>query len=163
MIATQPRATQPHVAGPAEHPLVALSQISKRFGETVALDDVSIQLGAGEILGVLGENGAGKTRLLQILAGMLRPDAGRIAVAESTADLRGPQDAIRLGIGTVYQHFTLIPALSVIENLVLGLSGGVRLDLDREASRLQSMIQGLGLTMPLHVPVRTLSMGERDK
>ena len=99
--------------------------ITKSFPGVVANDDVDFDLRAGEIHSVLGENGAGKTTLMNILAGMYPPDNGSIMVRGQTVQIRSPQDSLKLGIGMVYQHFTLIPNLTVLENLMLGFEGGL--------------------------------------
>ena len=82
---------------------------------------------------LLGENGAGKSTLIGILSGLIRPDAGTIRIEGAERAISSPRRALELGIGTVHQHSTLIPALSVLENLMLGDSRGVRLD--RAAAR----------------------------
>ncbi len=105
-------------------PLARLSGIVKRFGPVTALDGAELELGAGEVHGVLGENGAGKTTLLGILAGMLRPDSGTVEIGGEARRLRRPGDAWAAGVGMVHQHFTLVPALSVLENLALGRRSG---------------------------------------
>ena len=98
--------------------------ISKRFGPVVANDRISLDLWPGEIHAVLGENGAGKTTLMNVLAGMYQPDAGTIRIAGEEVQITSPADALRRGIGTVYQHFTLVPNLSILENVVLGAKAG---------------------------------------
>src|SRR5262245_42874327 len=103
----------------ARAPLVEMREISKRFGPVVANDHISLDLWPGEIHAVLGENGAGKTTLMNILSGMYQPDSGTIRVAGEEMRIASPADALRRGIGTVYQHFTLVPNLSILENVVL--------------------------------------------
>ncbi|MDF2759924.1 MAG: ATP-binding cassette protein, partial [Thermomicrobiales bacterium] len=110
-------------------PLVEMRGISKRFGPVVANDRISLDLWPGEIHAVLGENGAGKTTLMIVLAGMYKPDAGTIRIAGEEVEITSPADALHRGIGTVYQHFTLVPNLSILENVVLGAEGGVLVDL----------------------------------
>src|ERR671920_1587924 len=94
--------------------------VTKAFGPVKANDDVSITLRRGEILGLLGENGAGKSTLMKILYGLYSPDSGSIFVDGEEAQIRDPKDAVSHGIGMVHQHFTLIPPLTVAENIVLG-------------------------------------------
>ena len=98
--------------------LIKMIGITKTFPGVVANDDIDFDLHAGEIHSVLGENGAGKTTLMNILAGMYQPDRGTIVVRGHTVQIRSPQDSLNLGIGMVYQHFTLIPNLTVLENPV---------------------------------------------
>src|SRR5687768_18543386 len=89
-------------------PIVQMRGISKRFGPVVANDRISLDLWPGEIHAVLGENGAGKTTLMNVLAGMYQPDAGTIRIAGEDVQITSPADALQRGIGTVYQHFTLV-------------------------------------------------------
>jgi general nucleoside transport system ATP-binding protein len=93
--------------------------MTKRFGSFTALDDVTIRVEAGAFHALLGENGAGKSTLVKCLVGYYRPDAGQITVDGREREIRSPQDAHAIGIGMVYQHFTLVPSMSVAENLVM--------------------------------------------
>ena len=99
--------------------------ITKNFPGVVANNDVNLDLHPAEIHSILGENGAGKTTLMKILSGMHQPDAGTIIVGDQAVKIRSPQDSLRLGIGMVYQHFTLVPELTVLENLILGFESGI--------------------------------------
>lgn len=143
--------------------LLEIRDLSRSFGPVVAVDGVSLDLGAGEILGVLGENGAGKSTLLNMLAGMVQPDGGEIAVGGRRFTGLTPGLAIREGIGTVYQHFALVPSLSVRENLLLGSpvrQGGGRAG---GTNRLRQALDLLDLPLSPDTPVRALSMGERQR
>jgi simple sugar transport system ATP-binding protein len=100
-------------------PRLEIRALRKRFGPVEANDGLSLHVGAGEIVVILGENGAGKSTLLRCLAGMLVPDAGEIRVDGQRQQFRSPVDALRAGIGTVYQHFALVPTFSVAEQLRL--------------------------------------------
>ena len=93
--------------------------LTKRFGALLALDDVSLRVRAGSFHAFLGENGAGKSTLVKCLVGYHPPDAGSIVVAGREREIRSPHDAHALGIGMVYQHFTLVPSMTVAENLVM--------------------------------------------
>ncbi|MDX6541839.1 MAG: ral nucleoside transport system ATP-binding protein, partial [Gaiellales bacterium] len=112
----------------ASAPAVELIGITKAFPGVVANDDINLAIRAGEVHCLLGENGAGKSTLMSVLSGMTQPDAGRIRVGGNDVRIDSPRSALALGVGMVYQHSTLVPALSVLENLLLGESGGVRLD-----------------------------------
>ena len=107
-------------------PALRLAGISKRYGALVALDDASFTLRPGSVHALLGENGAGKTTLMRVAFGMVRPDAGRLHLGSREIRLRSPADAIANGIGMVHQHFTLVPRMTVAENLALGGHGVFR-------------------------------------
>jgi general nucleoside transport system ATP-binding protein len=105
--------------------------VRKAFGPVVANSDASLVVQRGEIHAVVGENGAGKSTLMRMLAGMYRPDAGRIVVEGRDVTGWSTREAIAAGVGMVHQHFMLVPTLTVAENLVLGQEPvrGMRLDL----------------------------------
>ncbi|MCZ6678108.1 MAG: ABC transporter ATP-binding protein [Candidatus Poribacteria bacterium] len=100
-------------------PIIKMCGITKRFGQVVANDQANFSLQGGEIHAIVGENGAGKSTLMKILYGLCQPDEGEIYFRERPVRIDNPRAAIRLGIGMVQQHFTLIPALTVLENIVL--------------------------------------------
>ena len=93
--------------------------ITKRFGAFTALDDVSLDVRAGTVHALLGENGAGKSTLVKCLLGYYRADAGSFLVDGREAAIERPADAARLGLGMVYQHFTLVPSMTAAESLVM--------------------------------------------
>jgi simple sugar transport system ATP-binding protein len=103
-----------------------LSNVTKRFGRTLALDGAGIVTRRGTVHALLGENGAGKTTLMRVAFGMIRADTGTMMVDGSRVELHSPSDAIAHGIGMVHQHFTLVPAMTVAENLALGGRGSYR-------------------------------------
>ena len=137
--------------------------ITKRFPGVVANNEVDFELHPAEIHSVLGENGAGKTTLMNILSGMQQPDTGTIVVRDQTVKIRSPQDSLKLGIGMVYQHFTLIPNLTVIENLVLGFEDGVFLNLKRAKQKLQQISAAYGLAIDPERKIQDLSVSERQR
>src|SRR5215470_9976147 len=94
--------------------------LCKRYPGTGALDDVSIAFEAGKVHALLGKNGAGKSTLVKILSGAAQPNSGMIQLAGRDTRLRSPRDALGLGIATVYQELSLVPELSVAENILLG-------------------------------------------
>jgi simple sugar transport system ATP-binding protein len=146
-------------------PILELVHITKRFGGVLANDAIDLALYPGEILALLGENGAGKTTLMNILYGLLRPDTGEIRVQGKPGPISSPRAALELGIGMVHQHFTLVPTLSVLENVVLGKEprrGPLlwRTRADQEISRLAEAYQ---LLVPLHDKVSQLSLGEQQR
>src|SRR5262245_38847099 len=105
-------------------PLLRVTKISKGFPGVQALEDVDLEVGAGEIHALLGENGAGKSTLLKILSGAERPDTGEIHLAGEPLTLSHPHDAQRLGIVTIYQEFTLAPNMTIAENVFIGREPG---------------------------------------
>lgn len=140
--------------------------IDRRFGEVVALDGAHLTVDAGEVHGVLGENGAGKTTLLEILGGLLRPDAGTVRVAGRPVELPTPRHAWARGIGMVHQHFTLVPRLTVLENLVLGTRsrmGGLGLPLGDIRERARRLMERTGLEVELDARVETLGVGRQQR
>ncbi len=117
---------------------VELRGITKRFGPVVANDGVNLTIRGGEVLGLLGENGAGKSTMMNILSGLYRPDEGEILVNGKAVVFEGPGDGISAGIGMVHQHFMLVPVFTVAENVVLGVEPTGRLDyLDLKTAREQ--------------------------
>ena len=101
-------------------PDIQLVNITKRFGNIIANDNVSIDIRAGEIHALLGENGAGKTTLMNILYGLYKPESGRILIDGAPISIGSPHQAIAHGIGMVHQHFMLVPSLTVAENYAIG-------------------------------------------
>jgi simple sugar transport system ATP-binding protein len=126
-----PRMTTPHKATDA----IVMRGISKRFPLVLANDNVDFSVCWGEVHALVGENGAGKSTLMKILYGLQRPDKGEIVIDGQSVHLHDPNDAIKLGIGMVHQHFMLVEPLSVTENIVLGLEPGSKLSLDYGKSR----------------------------
>lgn len=99
---------------------IEMKGITKKFPKVIANDNVNLSVSWGSIHGLIGENGAGKTTLMKILYGMYIPDEGEIYVNGNKANISSPKDAIALGIGMVHQHFTLVPSLTVTQNIILG-------------------------------------------
>lgn len=103
--------------------MLALDGIGKRYGETIALDDVSIRFGAGHVHTILGENGSGKSTLVKLLTGVVQPDRGTIAIDGRPVRLRDPREARAHGIATVFQEVLLAPHRTVLDNIFLGYDG----------------------------------------
>jgi ABC-type uncharacterized transport system ATPase subunit len=138
--------------------LARLSGIERRFGSVAALAGASLEIAPAEIHGVLGANGAGKSTLLHILGGMIQPDAGEIEIQGQSVMLRTPRDAWRHGIALVHQHFTLVPALSGLENLALGSGTPVTV-----GNAVDEIMERTGLRVPLDEPVSSLGIGDRQR
>jgi simple sugar transport system ATP-binding protein len=138
-----------------------MTGIVKRFGTTLALDGVDLALDPGLTHALVGENGAGKTTLMQILAGLLRPDAGRISVRGREVAIGGVDRAFELGIGMVHQHFMLFPSLTVAENLTIGHEPRRRGLFDRAAAELAvtELSERYGLAVDPRARVGGLGVG----
>jgi len=142
-------------------PVLALHGITKAFPGCLANESVDLLLHAGEIHALLGENGAGKSTLVKILTGVLRPDSGRILWDGTPVRLRRPADAQRLGIGAVYQQFTLFETLTVAENVALGLGANWTLSALRRT--IPEVAHAYGMYLDPDQPVYTLSVGEQQR
>lgn len=149
--------------------LVAMRGISKVFGAVVALRQVDFEVAAGEVIGVVGDNAAGKSTLMKILAGTLQPDAGVVLLDGKTARFESPIAARAAGIEMVYQDFALVPELTVTQNIFLGREvirkrlGLSLLDHRGMAARAASLIERLGLRVPpVNTQVRALSGGQQQ-
>ena len=145
-------------------PLIDARNIVKRFGELVANEVDRFEVRTGEVHGLLGENGAGKTTLSKILYGFYQPDAGEIRVGGKLARIATPAEARSLGIGMVFQEFSIIPALSVLENIALFMRE-LPAVLGRAALERQiaEAAEELGMPMELDVPAGALSAGAQQK
>jgi len=140
--------------------------ITKRFPGVTANDQVDFQLAAGEIHALLGENGAGKTTLMHILYGLSRPDEGDIVVHGTPVHLASPRDAMACGIGMVHQHFMLVPALTVTENIILGQElsrHGPFLDVQQAAQHIRRLAAQYHLDVDPQALIQDLPVGLRQR
>ncbi|MEY2532592.1 MAG: ral nucleoside transport system ATP-binding protein [bacterium] len=145
-------------------PALETRGLSKRFGDIQANDGIDLQLRAGEIHAILGENGAGKSVLAKTLYGVGRPDGGTILRDGDEVVVDSPAKARALGIGLVFQDFRLIPALSVLENVLLSLpTGGMRLQRRVVTTQIGHAAERYGLKIRPRARIRDLSMGERQQ
>ncbi len=171
MSAATMTADAPAVAKPA--PVLSARGLVKRYGRVTALNHADFDLYPGEILGVIGDNGAGKTSLIKALNGAVVPDEGEIRLDGKVVHFRGPQDARRAGIETVFQSLALSPALSITDNLFLGreilapgILGKYFRKLDRKAmeSLAREKLSELGLMTIQNISqtIETMSGGQRQ-
>lgn len=146
-------------------PALEMIGISKAFGGNPVLDDVSLAVRWGEVHALLGENGAGKSTVMNIATGIYAADAGTIRVDGQPAAVRNPADATRFGLGMVHQHFRLVPGFTVAENILLACHRqqehirGIR----AAAAAILEMGEKVRLTVDPHVQVRWLSIAERQR
>ncbi len=144
--------------------LLEVRQVSKRFGAVQALAEVDFEVDAGEVVALVGDNGAGKSSLVKAIAGIYPPDAGEIRLGGAAVGRLGPRQRAELGISTVYQDLALCENLDVVANLFLGRELG-RPALDELAMEQQTLkvLGGLGVTLPdVRAPVSALSGGQRQ-
>ncbi len=142
-------------------PLLQLRGIVKRFPGTLANDHVDLAIRAGDIHALLGENGAGKSTLVKIIYGVLRPDEGGLFWQGQATQIPNPAFARKLGIGMVFQHFSLFEALTVAENIALAMPGGF--DLGRLSNTIARVSREYGLPLVPSAIVADLSVGERQR
>ncbi len=142
---------------------VEMKDISKTFGMVKANQNVHFCLEEGEIHALLGENGAGKTTLMRILYGLYKADSGEIFVDGKKIDIHSPKEAIAAGIGMVTQHFTLVPTLTVAENVVLGYTVGELISHKEIEKKVAEASEKFGVQVDPSVYVKDLSVGERQR
>ena len=145
-----------------QNDLIELRGITKRFGAVVANDNVSMTVRRGEILSVLGENGSGKTSLMNMLAGIYFPDAGHILVDGKEVVIRSPKDAFNLGIGMIHQHFKLVDVLTAAENIILGLPGEFQLDMKAVKADVQKLLDKYGFELNLDSKIYEMSVSQKQ-
>jgi rhamnose transport system ATP-binding protein len=146
-------------------PIIALRDASKSYGAVRAVRDAGIALHPGEVRALVGENGAGKSTIVRLLAGVTRPDAGTLLVDGEPADFHGPADARDAGIAVIYQEPTLFPDLSVAENVMMGrqpLAAGRRIDRKALHDQVQGQLDRLGVGLDADRPVRGLSIADQQ-
>jgi general nucleoside transport system ATP-binding protein len=152
---------QPAQASAAREPLLSAAHITKRFGAFTANDSIDLDLYPAETHALLGENGAGKSTLVKIIYGLLKPTAGELRWMGRKVELAGPSEARTLGIGMVFQHFSLFDNLTVAENVALGLSTGE--PFAAMSNRLAALSRDYGLPLEPNREVWRLSVGERQR
>ncbi len=140
-----------------------LEKITKRFGNFLANNNISISIAAGSIHAILGENGAGKTTLMNILSGFYQPDSGQIYLEEQPIKNSSPHAAINYGIGMIHQHFMLVPKLTVTENIILGTSSNFNLNLRKKSAEIQAIAKSYNLEIPAHTKVENLPIGIQQR
>jgi simple sugar transport system ATP-binding protein len=147
-------------------PRLELKGITKSFGSLTANDDITLSVEVGEVHALLGENGAGKSTLMNIIYGLLEPDAGSVLINGEKMDVRSPKDAIRYGIGMVHQHFMLVSMLTVVENVMLMLSAEDKsfvLNRSKIAKRINELSAKYALDVDPNALVSNLTVGQQQR
>ncbi len=147
-----------------ETPLLRMDGICKSFPGVRALQDVSLELRAGEVLALLGENGAGKSTLIKVLGGAHLPDAGSLRINGVERQLRSPVESRRAGVAVIYQEFNLVPTLTAAENLFLGqeCARAGWIDRGEEARRATELFRRIGANIDPATPCRELSVAQQQ-
>lgn len=141
---------------------IHLHEVTKRFGSVVANDKISLDVRRGEILALLGENGGGKTTLMNMLSGIYYPDEGHIYVGGEEVTISSPKDAFALGIGMIHQHFKLVDVLTAAENIVLGLPGDAKIDRKALASEIKEISTRYGFEIDPNKKIYNMSVSEKQ-
>jgi ABC-type uncharacterized transport system ATPase subunit len=147
---------------PAQPPLLSLADLGKRFGSLQALEGVSLDVRAGTVQCLLGENGAGKSTLCNLIFGVYEPSAGHMTFGGAPWAPESPADALEQGIAMVHQHFSLVPRMTVVENLMLGQARGM-LRRREFGARIRDIADRFGFTLDPDAVVGELSVGERQR
>lgn len=147
-------------------PAIEMQGITKSFPGVLANDKIDFTVEKGEIHGLLGENGAGKTVLMSILYGLYKPDEGRIFVNEKQVEIDSPRTAMKLGIGMVHQHFMVVPSLTVTENIILGrepTKNRILLDTKKAFDDVKEFCDRYKLEVDLKAPIHALPVGVQQR
>ena len=148
---------------PATGALLSVRKLTKLFGSFAACNEIDLEIRPGEIHALLGENGAGKSTLVKMLFGVLEPSAGEIVWQGTPVTVGSPGGARKLGIGMVFQHFSLFEALTVAENIALSLDDSVSISKIAQEAAALSHAYGLPLDPNAHVAEEHLLMVHQDK
>ena len=142
-------------------PIIQLKNITKVFGKIVANNNVTMDIRKGEILSVLGENGCGKTTLMNMISGIYYPDSGKIIINGEEVTIASPRDAFRYKIGMIHQHFKLIDVFTAAENIVLGIKDG-KFNMQEVKSRIFNMCEKYGFNIDPDKKIHEMSVSEKQ-
>ncbi|AQP42176.1 simple sugar transport system ATP-binding protein [Streptococcus gallolyticus] len=146
--------------------VIEMREITKKFGDFVANDHINLEVKKGEIHALLGENGAGKSTLMNMLAGLLQPTSGEILVKGEVAHLDSPSKSTKMGIGMVHQHFMLVEAFTVAENIILGnevtKKGGI-LNLKKATEEIKELSERYGLAVDPSAKISDITVGAQQR
>ncbi len=141
---------------------IELKNVTKRFGEVIANDNVNLTVRKGEILSILGENGSGKTTLMNMLSGIYFPDEGQIFINGKEVTIRSPKDSFALGIGMIHQHFKLINILTAAENIILGLPGKEHLRMNQVNDEINKLAGRYGFELKPSRKIYDMSVSQKQ-
>ncbi len=142
---------------------IELLNITKRFGPVLANDDVSLVVEAGSVHGLLGENGAGKSTLVKVLSGFISRDSGLVLLEGKPVEIKSPADAIRCGIGMLHQDPLDFPPLSVLDNFLVGQSGGLFTNQRQAIKEFRQLAEQFNFNLNVNEPIGNLTVGERQQ
>ncbi len=144
---------------------VEMRGIVKKFGNSVANDNIDLCIAKGEVHAILGENGAGKSTLMNILYGLMPPTAGEIFIDGEPCTMHGPNDAIAKGIGMVHQHFMLVQPFTVTENIILGMepTKGLVVDIAAARDKVRALSERYGMQIDLDAKIEDISVGMQQR
>ena len=142
--------------------VVRMQNITKTFGSVVANDNVCLDIYTQEILALLGENGSGKTSLMNVLSGIYFPDSGNVSINGREVAIRSPKDAYKLGIGMIHQHFKLVNVLTVAENIILGMPGEGRLDMKAVNKKIRQICAMYGFDVEPEQKIYSMTVSQKQ-
>ncbi len=145
-----------------QEPYVIMKDISKSFGKVMANQNVNLEVLGGEVHALLGENGAGKSTLMNMLSGVYTPDSGSIFILGKEWDFSSPKEAIKAGVGTIYQHFKLVEAMTARENIILGQKNRIFTSGKDVDSKIKDISERFGLDIDLNKRVQEMTVGEKQ-
>lgn len=142
---------------------IEMKNITKKFPGVTAIDKVNFNVEKGEIHSLLGENGAGKTTLMNVLFGLYKPEDGEIFLEGEKVNIESPKQALKHGLGMVHQHFMLINRMSVLENIILGISNGLSLNIKEHRKRVNGLAEKYNFVINIDEKIENLSVGMKQR
>ncbi|QGU94235.1 ATP-binding cassette domain-containing protein [Clostridium bovifaecis] len=143
-------------------PYIQMVNITKSFGKVIANNNINLEVHGGEVHALLGENGAGKSTLMNMLSGVYTPDSGSIFLHGKEKKFTSPGDAIKSGVGMIYQHFKLIENMTAVDNVIIGQKNKLFLNKKRNIKTIEDIVNRFGLEVNLNKNVYEMSVGEKQ-